>query len=56
MACGGKDSALALGNEGRELQGGVSTGTSPNVCDIALASSSGSRCGTKHHREAAFNV
>jgi hypothetical protein len=45
MACGGKDSALALNNGRRELQWSVSTGSSPNVCSTASASSSGSRCG-----------
>jgi hypothetical protein len=45
MACGGKDSALALSNGGRELQGVVSTGSSLNGCGTASASWSGSRHG-----------
>jgi hypothetical protein len=55
-ACGGKNSALALGNGGREIQGAVSTGSLPNGCDTASASSSGSRRGPKHRREAALCV
>jgi hypothetical protein len=55
-ACSGKDSALALDNGGRELQGAVSTGSSPNGCGTASASSSGSRRGPKHRREAALCV
>jgi hypothetical protein len=56
MACSSKDSALALGNGGRELQGAVSTGSSPNGCNTASASSSGSRHGPKHRREVALCV
>jgi hypothetical protein len=56
MACGGKDSTLALSNGRRELQGAISTGSSPNGCDIASASSSGSHRGPKHRREAALCV
>jgi hypothetical protein len=48
MACGGKDSALALGNGGRELEGAISTVSWPNRCGIASTSSSGSRHGPKH--------
>jgi hypothetical protein len=55
-ACGGKDSALALGNGGWELQGAVSTSSSPNGCGTASASSSGSHRGPKHRREAALRV
>jgi hypothetical protein len=56
MACSGKDSALALNNGRRELQWSVSTGSSPNVCSTASASSSGSRCGPKHRQDAALCV
>jgi hypothetical protein len=56
MACNEKDSAVALGNGGRELQGAVSTGSLPNGCGTALASSLGSRRGPKHRREAALCV
>jgi hypothetical protein len=55
-ACGGKDLALALGNGGRELQGAVSTGSSPNGCDTVSASSSGSHRGPNHRREVALCV
>jgi hypothetical protein len=48
-ACSGKDSALVLSNGGRELQGAISTGFSPNGCGTASASSLGSRRGPKHH-------
>jgi hypothetical protein len=48
MACGDKDPALALDNGGRELQGAVSTSSSPNGCGTASASSSGSRRCPKH--------
>jgi hypothetical protein len=54
--CGSKDSALALGNGGRELQGVVSTGSSPNRCGTMSASSSGSHRGPKHRQEAALCV
>jgi hypothetical protein len=43
MVCSDKDPALALDNGGRELQGAISTGSSPNRCGTASASSSGSR-------------
>jgi hypothetical protein len=56
MACGGKDLALALGNGGRELQGAISIGSSPNGSGTASASSSGSHRGPKHCREAALCV
>jgi hypothetical protein len=49
MACGGKESAHAFSNGGRELHGAVSTGSSPNRCGTASASSSGSLRGPKHH-------
>jgi hypothetical protein len=55
-ACGGKDSSLALGNGGRELQGAISTSSSPNGSGTMSASSSGSHRGPKHHREAALCV
>jgi hypothetical protein len=56
LASGGMDFALALGNGGRELQGAVSIGSSPNGCGTASASSSGSHRGPKHCREAALCV
>jgi hypothetical protein len=56
MACGSKGSALALSNDGRELQGAVSAGSSPNGCSTASTSSSGSHHGPKHSREAALCV
>jgi hypothetical protein len=52
MACGSKGSALGLSNDGREPQGAVSTGSSPNGCSTTSASSSGSHRGPKHRREA----
>jgi hypothetical protein len=55
-ACSGKDSTLSLGNGGRELQGAISTGSSPNGCGTVSASSSGSRRGPKHRREATLCV
>jgi hypothetical protein len=56
MACDGKDSAVALGNSGRELQGAISTGSSPNGCGTASASSLGSHHGPKHRQEAVLCV
>jgi hypothetical protein len=56
VACDCKDSALVLGNGRRELQGLESTGSSPNGCGKASASSSGSHCGPKHRRVAALCV
>jgi hypothetical protein len=56
VACGSEDSALALSIGGRELQGVVSTGSSPNGCGTASASSSGSHHGPKHCQEAALCV
>jgi hypothetical protein len=56
VACGGKDSTLALSNGGRDLQRPVSTRSSPNECGTASASSSGSHRGPKHHREAKLCV
>jgi hypothetical protein len=54
VACDCKDSALVLGNGRRELQGLESTGSSPNGCGKASASSSGSHRGPKHRRVAAL--
>jgi hypothetical protein len=39
MACSRKDATLALANGGRELQGVVSTRSSPNRCGTASTSS-----------------
>jgi hypothetical protein len=56
VACGGMDSAFALGNGGRELQGAISTRSSPNGCGTVSGSSSDSRHGPKSRQEAALCV